>query len=158
NSSYTLQSSTNNIVSGSSGQRAEWEREAHINAGLPSSLLPWTLSEIEKFYDGTDPNYINTDWFSATIRPWAPQQYHNISLNGGTDKVKIYSYLGYNKQETISRHDGGDYKRMNLQTTVDAEITQGLTLSSSVNYIHENRDFTAMNLGHSNYYFALYDS
>lgn len=158
NGSVTLQNSTSLIKSGSSGQRAEWEREAHINANLPASQIPWTLSQIQKFYNGNDPDFLNTNWFSAAIRPWAPQQNHNVSVSGGSDKVKFYSYLGYNNQETISRHDGGGYQRINLQTTMDAKIFQGLLLSSSFNYIKESRDFTSMNLASSNYYYALYDS
>jgi len=158
NGSVTIQNSTNLIRSGSSGQRAEWEREAHINANLPASQIPWTLSQIQKFYNGNDPEFLNTDWFTAAIRPWAPQQNHNVSVTGGSEKVKFYSYLGYNNQETISRNDGGGYNRINLQTTMDAVIIDGLTLSSSFNYIKENRDFTAMNLASSNYYYALYDS
>ncbi len=158
NGSVTFQNSTNIIRSGSSGQRAEWEREAHINANLPSSQIPWTLTEIQKFYDGDDPNYLNTDWFSAVVRPWSPQQNHNFSVSGGNENVKFYSYLGYNNQQTISRHDGGAYNRINFQSTIDATIFEGLVLSSSLNYIKEMSDFTAMNLFHSNYYFAIYDS
>lgn len=158
NASQTMQNSTRLIRSGSSGQRAEWEREEHINANLPASQMPWALSEIQEFYSGTNPDYLNSDWFSAAIRDWAPQQNHNVSVSGGNEKIKFYSYFGYNDQTTISRHDGGGYKRFNTQATVDAEIVQGLTLSSSFNYINENRDFTAMGLGSSNYYYALYDS
>ena len=92
--SVTMQNSTNLIPSGSSGQRAEWEREAHINSNQPASQIPWTLSQIEKFYRGDDPDYLNTDWFSAAIRKWAPQQNHNLSISGGTEKIKYYTYLG----------------------------------------------------------------
>lgn len=158
NTSLTYQNSTKLIKSGSSGQRAEWERESHINSNQPASQIPWTLTDIKKFYAGNDPKYLNTDWFNAAIRPWAPQQNHNVSVSGGTEKIKYYTYLGYNDQKTISRHDGGGYSRINLQSTVDATLFQGLVLSSSFNYINEKRDFTAMNLASSNYYYALYDS
>lgn len=158
NVSQTMQNSMTLIPTGSSGQRAEWDREAHINAGLPASQIPWTLSQIEEFYKGTNPDYLNTDWFSAAIRPWAPQQNHNVSVSGGSDKVNFFSYVGYNKQTTIARHDGGAYDRLNTQITMDAKLLEGLQLSSSFNYIGEYRDFTSMNLGHSNYYNALYDS
>ncbi len=158
NGSLTFQNSTNLIKSGSSGQRAEWEREAHVNANLPSSQIPWTLSEIQKFYDGNDPEFLNTNWFSEAVRSWAPQQNHNVTVSGGNEKIKFLSYLGFNDQKTISRHDGGSYDRINFQSTVDATIFKGMTLSSSLNYIREMRDFTSMNLSHSNYYYALYDS
>lgn len=158
NASVTMQNSTNLIPAGSSGQRAEWEREAHINSNQPASQIPWTLSQIEKFYRGDDPDYLNTDWFSAAIRKWAPQQNHNLSISGGTEKIKYYTYVGYNNQTTISRHDGGAYNRLNIQSNIDATIFKGLVFSTSLNYIFEDRDFTAMNLASSNYYYALYDS
>lgn len=158
NASQTMQNSMTLIPTGSSGQRAEWDRESHINAGLPASQIPWKLSDIEEFYKGTNPDYLNTDWFSAAIRSWAPQQNHNVSVSGGSDKVNFYSYLGYNKQTTIARHDGGAYDRLNTQISMDAKLTDRLLLSSSFNYIGEFRDFTSMNLGHSNFYNALYDS
>lgn len=158
NASQTMQNSTTLIATGSSGQRAEWDREAHINAGLPASQIPWKLSDIEEFYSGTNPNYLNTDWFSAAIRPWAPQQNHNVSVSGGSDKVNFYSYVGYNKQTTIAREDGGAYDRINTQISMDAKLADRLLLSSSFNYIGELRDFTSMNLGHSNFYNSLYES
>lgn len=158
NGSMTFQKSTNTIGTASAGDRAAWEREAHINANLPETQIPWTLEQIQKFYDGSDPNYVNTDWISKVLRTWTPQQNHNVSVSGGGDKVTFYTYLGYNKQETMSRYDGGDYQRINLQNTMDAQISKDLKFSTSFNYIKEKRDFTAMNLGHSNYYNALYDS
>ena len=45
NASYTLQGQTNVIKPGSSGQRAEWLREEHINKGLPMSQVPYTKNK-----------------------------------------------------------------------------------------------------------------
>lgn len=129
NASYTLQGSTKMVKPGSSGQRAEWDREAHLNAGLPESQVPYTEEQIQKFYEGTDPDYLNTDWFDAVIRKWAPQQNHNLSIRGGSDKIKYFGYAGFNKQETIMKTNGGDYTRFNVQSNVDAKVTDQISLT-----------------------------
>ena len=48
NTSFTLQGQTNVIKPGSSGQRAEWLREEHINKGLPMEQVPYTEEQIQK--------------------------------------------------------------------------------------------------------------
>jgi TonB-linked SusC/RagA family outer membrane protein len=159
NSSLTMQSPTRIFPATSSGQRAEYANEEHRNAGLPEFQIPYTDEEIQKFYDGTDPNYPNSNWFDATIRPWAPQQNHNISVRGGGEKIKYYGYFGYNNQETIIRHDGGHYRRYNLQSNIDAKITDRLTASVDLSMIQRQSYSTADNSNnHENMWASTYDS
>jgi TonB-linked SusC/RagA family outer membrane protein len=159
NSSLTLQGSTRIFPATNSGQRAEFANEEHRNAGLPETQIPYTEEEIRKFYEGTDPNYPNADWFDATIRPWAPQQNHNLSVRGGSEKIKYYGYLGYNNQETIIRHDGGHYTRYNLQSNIDAKITDRITVSVDLSLIQRQQYFTADNSSnHENMWASIYDS
>lgn len=158
-SSITLQGSTNIFPATSSWQRAQLKREQHFNAELPISLVPYTEEEIQKFKDGTDPNYGNYNWFDATIRPWAPQQNHNVSVRGGNDKIKYYGYLGYNNQETIFRNNGGDYTRYNLQSSIDANITKRLKASVDITMIKRKEYFPAGDgLNHYNIWETIYGS
>lgn len=147
NASYTLQGSTKVIRPGSSGQRAEWAREAHLNAGLPESQVPYTEEQIQKFYEGTDPDYLNTDWFDAVIRKWAPQQNHNLSIRGGSEKIKYFGYAGFNKQETIIKKNGGNYTRFNIQSSIDAKITNQLLLTLDMMYTKEKQCFSGIGEG-----------
>lgn len=160
NSSFTLQGSTNIIKPGSSGQRAEWAREAHINAGLPIAQVPYTEEQIQKYYSGTDPDYLNSDWYDAVIRDWAPQQNHNLSIRGGSDKIKYYGYIGYNNQETIIKTGGGKYDRYNVQSNIDAKITNRLSFTLDMLLTKENQFFPAIGsgFGHSNFWSIIYDS
>ena len=159
NSSFTLQGSTKIHRPQSSGQRAQLLRESHINQGLPMEQVPYTEEQIEKYFRGDDPHYLNSDWFKATIREYAPQQNHNIVIRGGTERLQFYNFFSYNKQETILKHDGGFYERFNFQSNINAEIINNLHLSVNVNSIWENRNFSYLGLfGGSNFWDGLYDS
>jgi TonB-linked SusC/RagA family outer membrane protein len=159
NTSTTLQGSTNIFPATSSWQRAQLKREQHINADLPLSQVPYTEEEIQKYREGTDPNYGNYNWFDATVRDWAPQQNHNISVRGGSEKIKYYGYFGYNKQETILKNDGGDYTRYNLQSTIDAKITDRITASIELSMTNRKEYFPPIDgINHSNFWETLYQS
>lgn len=123
----------------SAGQFAETRREAWLNQGKPESSAPYTADEVQKYYNGTDPQYPNTDWYKELIRPWAPQQHNNISIKGGSEKIKYYGFLGYMNQESIWRHNGGSYDRFNLQSNIDAKILDNLSLQLDVASSVENR-------------------
>lgn len=160
NTSFTLQGQTNVIKPGSSGQRAEWLREEHINKGLPMEQVPYTEEQFQKYYNGTDPNYLNSDWYDAVIRDWAPQQNHNLSIRGGSNKIKYYGYIGYNDQETIVKTGGGSYKRYNVQSNIDAKITDRLSFTLDMLLTKENQFFPTVGsgFGHSNFWSIIYDS
>ena len=160
NTSFTLQGQTNVIKPGSSGQRAEWLREEHINKGLPMEQVPYTEEQIQKYYNGTAPNYLNSDWYDAVIRDWAPQQNHNLSIRGGSNKIKYYGYIGYNDQETIVKTGGGSYKRYNVQSNIDAKITDRLSFTLDMLLTKENQFFPTVGsgFGHSNFWSIIYDS
>lgn len=160
NTSFTLQGQTNVIKPGSSGQRAEWLREEHINKGLPMEQVPYTEEQIQKYYNGTDPNYLNSNWYDAVIRDWAPQQNHNLSIRGGSNKIKYYGYIGYNDQETIVKTGGGSYKRYNVQSNIDAKITDRLSFTLDMLLTKENQFFPTVGsgFGHSNFWSIIYDS
>ena len=139
NSSYTLQGSTRVIRPATSAERAQFVVDTWLNSGKPADQVPFSEAEIQKFKDGSDPKYLNTDWFDAAIRRYAPQQNHNFSLSGGTDVIKYYGYFGANRQETILKTNGGNYDRYNLQTNVEAKVTKQLSAAMDIQYFNEHR-------------------
>jgi TonB-linked SusC/RagA family outer membrane protein len=159
NSSFTEQGSTKMLPAQSSGQRAELKDETWINQGKPLSSLPFSAEEIQKYYAGTDPNYPNTNWYDLTIRKYSPQQVHNLSVRGGSDRIKYYGFFGYTDQETIIKTNGGYFKRYNMESNVDAKITDNLTLSVNLGMDYENRAFSQYNLNNDSYLWnALYET
>lgn len=132
NSSVTFQGITTMPKPVSSGDYATLKREEWLQQGKPESTAPFTEEQIQKYYAGNDPQYPNTDWYSELIRNWAPQNQHNISVRGGSDKIKYYGFLGYMNQETIWKNDGGNYRRYNLQSNIDANITDNLSIQFDI--------------------------
>ncbi len=132
NSSVTFQGITTMPKPVSSGDYATLKREEWLQAGNPESTAPFTEDQIKKYYAGNDPQYPNTDWYDELIRNWAPQQQHNISVRGGSDKIKYYGFLGYMSQESMWKKNGGDYQRFNLQSNIDAKITDNLSMQFDI--------------------------
>lgn len=141
NSSYTLQGITDMPRTASAGQYAEMTREAYLNSGQPEANAPFTEEQIAKYNAGDDPAYPNTDWYKILIRPWGPEQQHNISVRGGSDAISYYGYLGYTKQESIFRTDFGNYQRYNFQSNIDAKILDNLKMQVSVTSSLDDRNF-----------------
>lgn len=135
NSSITFQGITTMPKPVSSGDYATLRREEWLQSGKPESTAPYTEEQIQKFYDGTDPQYVNTDWYNELIRNWSPLNQHNISVRGGSEKIKYYGFLGYLGQESIWKHNGGNFKRYNLQSNIDASITSQLSMQLDLSFI-----------------------
>lgn len=139
NSSLTLQGSTRVIKPASSAERAQYQVDLWLNSGQDPSQVPFTEEEIQKYRDGSDPRYLNTDWYDASIRRYAPQQNHNVTLSGGTETVKYYGYFGYNTQETILKKNGGNYDRYNFQVNLDAKATEQISVAMDLQHFKEQR-------------------
>ncbi|KAA6300519.1 MAG: TonB-dependent receptor SusC [Candidatus Ordinivivax streblomastigis] len=146
NMSYTLQGVTNMPKTVNAGQYAEMAREEWIQSGRPEATAPYTAEQIRKYYESTDPQYPNTDWYDVLIRDWAPQQQHNLSVGGGSDKIKYYGFLGYMDQQTMFKKNGGDYNRYNLQSNIDAKITESLTFQLDLSAIFNSSVFSTRGL------------
>lgn len=142
NSSFTLQGITTMPRPASAGEYATLKREEWLQSGKPESTAPYTEEQIAKFFQGTDPQYPNTDWYSELIRNWSPQNQHNISVRGGSEKIKYYGFLGYLDQESIWKNNGGNYKRYNLQSNIDAAINSQLSLQLDLAVIKEDKRTT----------------
>ncbi|MGQ1947302.1 TonB-dependent receptor [Geofilum sp. OHC36d9] len=147
NTSFSGQGITNFPKTVSSGQYAEMQREAYLQAGKPEENAPYSEEDIRMFYDGSDPLYHpNTDWFSLLIRDWAPQQEHNISVRGGSERIKYYGFLGYLKQETLWKKNGGDFQRYNFQSNVDMKLTDNLDMKIDVSSVVRDLNETKRNM------------
>ena len=77
----------------------------------------------------------DTDWYAALMRDTAPQQQHNVSVTGGSDKVDYYVNLGYTDQGSFWITNSANYDRYNLRTNLNAQITNRLKASIKLNMI-----------------------
>lgn len=152
NGSFTLQGVTEMIKPASAGQWMQMERETHLQSGKPEESAPWTEEIVNKYLSGTDPAYQSYDWFNYVLRNWAPQHNHNVSVRGGSKRIKYMGYFGYTDQETMIRKNGGNYKRYNIQSNMDAAITDRINLTIDLLLNYEDRNFPIRGLQTGSYF------
>ncbi|MCE7061999.1 TonB-dependent receptor [Dyadobacter sp. CY343] len=110
----------------------------------------YTAEEIEKFRNGSDPlNYPNTDWQRETLKNFAPQNQHNLGINGGTDNVKYYVSLGTIYQDALYKNGATKYKQYNFRSNIDANVTKDFKVSLSLSGRQENRQFPVSSAGNT---------
>ena len=92
----------------------------------------FTDEEIQKFKDGTDPDYPNTDWYGLAYQTGV-QHTHNVNISGGTEEVKYMGSVGYLSQEGILRNS--DRQQFSGRTNLDMKLTSKLTARLNLAYI-----------------------
>lgn len=142
NTSFSGQSITVMPKKVSSGQYAELLSEEWLQSGKDPSTVPYTKEDIQNYYNEIDPYlYPNTDWYDVLIRDWAPQQQHNFSVRGGSGKIKYYALVGVTDQESMWKKNGGKYSRYNVQSNIDAKITDELDLQFDLSSSYEDGEY-----------------
>ncbi len=97
---------------------------ATINAWDSASKIPNQLNALGV------PNsiaYPNTDWADAVFDNQALAN-HNISINGGSDKINYLLSIGYMNNNGVMQNTGT--KRYQLRANLDAKVSKWLTLGT----------------------------
>jgi TonB-linked SusC/RagA family outer membrane protein len=68
----------------------------------------------------------SSDWVGATMKDFAPETQHTLSVNGGSDRVTYFFNLGYFKQDGMFRSGDMNYDRWNFRSNINARITKRL--------------------------------
>ena len=124
---------------------AQMINEIKLYQGQPAKYSP---DDIQKFKDGSDPwGHPNTDWFKAVIKPWSIQQYANISLSGGSDKIKYFVSGGTNYQDGIFYHSSNYYSQVDFRSNLDAAISKDIHLSVDLSGGQNNAHYPGTGIG-----------
>jgi len=137
--SYSIQQFTNKpgLITDAGTYLDAWT-EAEVNVGLTPT---YSEQEIQKWKEG-GPGYESYDWFNWAYRNWAPRQKHNLSVRGGSDKMSYYVGLGVSDQQSVISSNDWWYKRYNILSNIDGEITDNLFFSLDLSYAHEHASET----------------
>lgn len=91
---------------------------------------------VQKFKDGSDPiRFPSTDWTDYIMKDVTLQTQHNVSISGGTDRVRYFISGGYYTQGGMFRDFGlpydytYQYKRFNYRANLDIDVTKTTQLS-----------------------------
>jgi TonB-linked SusC/RagA family outer membrane protein len=116
---------------------ANARNEAEINAGRP---VIYSASDLEKFKSGSSPlTHPNTNWYDDLFKSSALQTRNNLSIRGGSEKVKYFMSLGSIDQKGLYNQGNIKYNQYNVRSNIDAQITDNFNISLDLAYRDEKR-------------------
>ncbi|MCR5180687.1 MAG: TonB-dependent receptor [Bacteroidaceae bacterium] len=105
----------------------------------PSAAQYFPQAVIDKFTSGSDPiRFPNTQWADYIMKDVTLQTQHNLSISGGTDRVRYFISAGMYTQDGMfkqfnSNYDYGyQYDRFNYRSNIDLDITKTTTISLNI--------------------------
>lgn len=135
----------------------EWINESFQNIGQPihfaeSTIQTWREKALDPngLNENGVPNYIaypNTDWQKALFGHGLIND-HNVSVNGGSDKIRILMSAGYLDNPGLVDNTG--IKKYSLRANIEATITDWLTVGTRTFASQEDKD--AGNFDNANNY------
>jgi len=107
--------------------------ESQVNVGRNPT---YSDADIEIARNGSDPNYFaNTNWIDEIYKKSAPQQNHNLSINGGAKNLNYYVSYGYLKEGGMITGDNYNAQRHNVRLRLNTTLLDRLHLDANLGYI-----------------------
>lgn len=94
-----------------------------------NSLQPQTYVDqamLEKYRLGTEVGYQDFDWVGNMLKNTASQQQHNLSVNGGSEKISYYTSFGWVENNGILKSNIQKYDKFNLRNNLEFKISKDL--------------------------------
>lgn len=133
---------------------ANYFNEMSVNQGNQIIFTEETMQRIQdymagKITDTTVPNGTNwhfhekandnVDWYKVHFK-WAWSNEHNISLNGGTEKLQYYVSGNYLNQNGNLRYGNDNLKRYNFTAKVNTQINKYIDFNINTKFIRFDLD------------------
>ncbi|HET8735936.1 MAG TPA: TonB-dependent receptor [Pricia sp.] len=110
--------------------------EADLNEFGETQVTP---EELEKYRIGTEPGYRSFNWKDFIIKKNAPLYSINLSTTGGSERINYYISGTHLKQEAVLGPEF-NFERSNIQSNLDANITDRLKVGVQINGRIETTD------------------
>jgi TonB-linked SusC/RagA family outer membrane protein len=136
--SFGVQQPTKIIEKANSYIYGMGHNERALNDGNGEDNLVFSPEMLDVFKNGGSLIYPDIDWFDYVMKPLAAQSKHNITISGGTEKVRYFISLGYFSQDGQFKnfdrlYDGNfGYDRYNYRTNLDIDVTKSSLLKVSI--------------------------
>ncbi len=105
----------------------DWNRLQRVANG---EVAPWR----ELQANGTFKYYYNTDWYDYLFDERVFSNIYNLSVSGGSEKLKTYLSGRYFTTETINNIQDEDVKRYNLKSNIVFQANDWLEISNDIQY------------------------
>lgn len=112
--------------------------ERAANDGTPEENFVFGPEALEAFKNGGNLLYPDTDWNDYLFKKNAVQNKTNLTIRGGTDKVRYFVALGYLSQDgqlkdLDPRYDENfTFNRYNYRSNLDIDLTKSTLLKLSI--------------------------
>lgn len=132
---------------------ATYFNEAATNAGMNGHFSPEHLQKIKDFMDGKitggldpDPNnptrwadayntgYGNTNWIDLIFDKTTFSHEHNISVQGGSDKVQMYASVNYLGQDGFIKLNPESNQRVSTNLKVTSKLNDYISINYNMRY------------------------
>lgn len=103
---------------------------AYKNAGLAPIYSDALLEKYRTEGASNRDEYPDTDWQNEVLKGSGFMQSHFLSVNGGGEKVRFLTSLGYFDQKGILKNT--DYKRLVLRNNADVKFSDKLSMKADI--------------------------
>ena len=97
-----------------------------------------TREELDRYQEGTEYGYQSFDWRDFIIHNNAPLSNISLSASGGSENINYYLSATHLDQKSVLGNEF-TFKRTNIQSNVDANITDRLKVGVQINGRIESR-------------------
>ena len=118
-----------------------WDRR---NDKIENPDRPWVLIDQRSGRD-TYVYYANTDWYHYLYQDTRPTTSHNISLSGGTERVKYYLSGRYYYEEGMIRSNSDYANKFNLKSRISFDVNDWINISNNTSYYNYSYYFPGLN-------------
>ncbi len=111
---------------------AQVQNAASAYEGIP---VPYSNEQLEAIRNQTDPDtFPDNNWPELTLKNFAPEQRHNLSLTGGSKNTNYFVSLGYVDEGSLLKADVVNYNRFNIRSNVTTTFDEiGLEIGVNIN-------------------------
>lgn len=146
---------------------ATYFNETATNGGTAGHFSPERLQKIRDYMDGKisggiDPNpdnptvwldlydhgYANTNWFDVMFKNTTFAQEHNVSVSGGTDKLRVYASANFMDQGGMIKLNPESNQRISTNLKVTGRLSKYVEFTYGIRY-NNTRFEKPTNLGDS---------
>jgi TonB-linked SusC/RagA family outer membrane protein len=121
--------------------------ESKINAGAGVVYTDEQINNWRTLGPSDRDHYPDADWQKALLQGNGFQQNHNLTLTGGTGKLKVLASLGYTGQSGIVKNV--DFQRISLRLNTDIVFSKQFSSSLDLFLYNSNRNSVAQYSGTS---------
>ncbi|MBS9525708.1 TonB-dependent receptor [Litoribacter alkaliphilus] len=119
--------------------------ESQLNVGRNPT---YTQGDINIARSGEDPNYFaNTNWMNEILRSSAPQQNHNVSINGGGENMSYYLSYGNLQEGGLVTGDNYKAERNNVRLRVNTQVIDKLDIDVNLGYVDRSYSGSSFGIG-----------